>query len=649
MNEQNRGKVFLYYLCFTYIALLINSIGYLKSIKYIGATTVIFAATVYISYCLLYLLVFFLPVHLLDRLLFIGVVKNILRKIRINGLAILYVFGVIAFSFLQIFIFADRFIYTMFDFHINGFVWNIVFTPGGLDSLGAERQTSLFFFLMTAGFILLQVVLLALSMFLAKKKHPFALRFIRPALIVAAIVFIFAGVFQAFAYGISNFKGYTPVLAASRAFPMYQPVTFSKAFVKSLGFRENTAASFKMNIGKLSSLKYPMNPIIRDPNHTKYNMVFLVAESLRGDMLTPEIMPATWDFAKRSIQCTHHYSAGNGTRMGLFGMFYGLYGNYWFNFLDEHKGPVLMDMLIEDNRQFSLYTSAAFTYPEFDKTVFSGIDPCDFHPFAGDQGWKSDRKNITDLTAFINNRDRSRPFMTFMFYESPHSRYYFPPETIIRPEYLKDFSYATADIRKDIGLIKNRYINSCNHLDTQIARVIKCLQDNNLLDSTIVIITGDHGEEFMEKGRWGHNSDFTEEQTITPMVLWIPGCEPRTITSITSHLDIAPTLMKLLGVKNPPADYCLGYDLLGDKIRDFTVLSDWNALAYVDDKFKAVFPLNVYDFSSQKVTTNNDAEVENPGDFYKSHRDKLLEILDQSGKFTSRTHKSMKIHSASTQ
>jgi len=295
---------------------------------------------------------------------------------------------------------------------------------------------------------------------------------------------------------------------------------------------------------------------------------------------------------------------------------------------------LLMDMLIEDNYQFSLHTSAAFTYPEFDKTVFSRIDPCDLHPFAQDQGWKSDRKHISEIIDFIDNRDPCRPFMTFMFYESAHARYYFPPENIIRSDYLKDFSYATADMKKDIGLIKNRYINSCNHLDSQLARIINHLKDKNLLDSTIVIITGDHGEEFMEHGRWGHNSNFTEEQTITPMVLWVPGISPRTITSITSHLDVAPTLMKLLGVKNTPEDYCLGYDLLSDNKRSFTVISDWDCLAYVDDQFKAVFPLKMYGFGSQNVTTHNDGELLNTGDFYSSHRDELMKILDQSGKFT---------------
>jgi hypothetical protein len=85
MKPENRGRVLFYYLFLTYIAILINSAGYLKTIKFVSATTILFAATVYISYCMLYLLIMFLPVHLLDRFLSIGAIDNKLRKIRISG------------------------------------------------------------------------------------------------------------------------------------------------------------------------------------------------------------------------------------------------------------------------------------------------------------------------------------------------------------------------------------------------------------------------------------------------------------------------------------------------------------------------------------------------------------------------------------
>ena len=133
----------------------------------------------------------FLPVHLLDRFLSIGAIEKLLRKIGINGSAVIYVFSVAVFSFLQIFIFADRFIYSMYNFHINGFIWNIVFTTGGLDSLGAESQTKLLFLLMVAGFTLLQSILLIFSKFLAGRQLSAASHFVRPAIIAAITDFRF--------------------------------------------------------------------------------------------------------------------------------------------------------------------------------------------------------------------------------------------------------------------------------------------------------------------------------------------------------------------------------------------------------------------------------------------------------------------------
>ena len=58
-------------------------------------------------------------------------------------------------------------------------------------------------------------------------------------------------------------------------------------------------------------------------------------------------------------------------------------------------------------------------------------------------------------------------------------------------------------------------LQAVHHLDGQFARVIDHLRQRNLLDSTIVILVGDHGEEFMEHGFWGHNSTFSDPQTRT--------------------------------------------------------------------------------------------------------------------------------------
>ena len=86
------------------------------------------------------------------------------------------------------------------------------------------------------------------------------------------------------------------------------------------------------------------------------------------------------------------------------------------------------------------------------------------------------------------------------------------------------------DPGRDIELIRNRYINSCHHLDSQYGRVLKYLEEHGLLDSTIVILTETMGGIH---GKWSLGTQFElVEQTRTPLVLlgcrvwirarWIP-------------------------------------------------------------------------------------------------------------------------------
>jgi membrane-anchored protein YejM (alkaline phosphatase superfamily) len=101
----------------------------------------------------------------------------------------------------------------------------------------------------------------------------------------------------------------------------------------------------------------------------------------------------------------------------------------------------------------------------------------------------------------------------------------------------------------------------------------------------------------------------------------------REITHMTSHLDIPATLLPILGVTNPPEDYSLGFNLFGNGGREFTVLCDWDTIAYVDQNYKAVFPLKVYGFAQQRVTTKDDLEIEDRSSFYEKRKTGLLSVM----------------------
>jgi len=331
-------------------------------------------------------------------------------------------------------------------------------------------------------------------------------------------------------------------------------------------------------------------------------------------MLTPEIMPNTWKFStERGINFTKHYSGGNGTRMGMFTQFYGLPGRYWFDFMDEQKPPVLLTALQEKQYDIKIYSGAKFSYPEFDKTIFSTIRNENMQDNTnkqlGETGWEADRRNTTDLINSLKNIENEKNFMRFQFFESAHARYYFPEDSIIRDDYLKSVNYATMSMEKDMPQIFNRYINSVHHLDQQIGKILNHLTSTGLIDNTIVIITGDHGEEFMENGHWGHNSEFTNEQTQVPLVISIPNEQPRQVNRLTSHSDLPATLLPLLGVINSPADYSTGNDLLSDKQSDFITITDWNRICIVKNNMKIYHAIDTKAWFSNRITTIDDKPI----------------------------------------
>ena len=482
-------------------------------------------------------------------------------------------------------LFVDHRLYSMFKFHINSFVINLVLTPGGIESMGDSKTDTY----IVVSLFLLCISIAGVILYLSNcSLRRFSLR---PALeskiyIVALLVLISLGFIERVEFAFYRYKNNPSIIKNSQKVFLYQPTSMARIF-RSMKLKAGARLK-TMKVGaKNSTLLYPLKEIeLKHSLKKKYNIVWLVAESWRADTLNKEIMPATTEFSKKAVYFHNHYSAGNGTRMALCGMFYGLYGNYWDTLLINEVSPVIMRVLKKENYQFDMFTSAKFTYPEFDKTIFSNIPKDKLHQSNGVGGFVNDRNNISSIISFIKNRDPSRPFMTFMFFESPHAPYTFPKECIVKKDYLHTFNYSTVDVAANIGKIKNRYLNSVHHLDTQLARVFNFLEQEKLLENTIVIVTGDHGEEFMEKGHWGHNESFHEEQVRPPLLIYVPGMPHKDIYFMSSHLDLPATVGKLIGIKNPPSDYSLGYDLFGNIRRKYTVISSWSRICYVDDKFK---------------------------------------------------------------
>jgi len=539
-----------------------------------------------------------------------------------------YIVAVLMGGITTLLLYANAKLFALYGMFFNGFILNLVMTPGGIESLGGSSASDAGFALIVFGFIGLQALIMWLTYrYYQKKSSPqLAFNWLPIGALIATIMIHMGFALDSYTTNQLNM--------VAESIPFYQTVS-ARTFFAKLGFTTHRDTKLKVK-GKLN---YPLNPLQFSRPDKPYNIIWLASESLRADMLDEKIMPNTWEFSKSAARFTRNYSGGNGTRMGIFSMFMGMPGNYWFPFLEARRGAAIVGVLQQQQYQMSFYTSAKFSYPEFDKTIFAHVPSEQLHEIKNPtSGWESDRDNVTDLLSFIDKRDQAQPFFTFMFFESPHARYYFPQTSVIAKPYRDDLNYATLSkeaLRKDIVPIKNRYINSVHHLDMQWGRIFEYLKQHQLLDNTIVVLAGDHGEEFMEHGFWGHNSTFVDQQVRTPLVIYAPKMKPLVSNQLTSHMDVVPTIMPLLGVTNPSSDYATGYNLLAGEKRNHTYISDWDKIAYVDDDVKITQPVNGKSFVLMKASKGNDEPL-SPAErkvVLANKQAAMLQLVHDLGKF----------------
>lgn len=90
-------------------------------------------------------------------------------------------------------------------------------------------------------------------------------------------------------------------------------------------------------------------------------------------------------------------------------------------------------------------------------------------------------------------------------------------------------------------------------LDEQLGRLINYLRGRDDWERTVIIVTGDHGEEFYEHGTYGHGwNQLFDEGTHVPLIMRLPqAINEQKYTPPVSHLDLAPTILNLAKIPKP--------------------------------------------------------------------------------------------------
>ena len=108
--------------------------------------------------------------------------------------------------------------------------------------------------------------------------------------------------------------------------------------------------------------------------------------------------------------------------------------------------------------------------------------------------------------------------------------------------------------RDDILHLEELYDAGIRQTDTEIGRFLNYLEEIGRADDTLVVVTSDHGEEFMEHGRMDHFLTVFQEVLHVPLLMRGPGVPAgERFDTPVSLVDIAPTLLSMAGLA-PPRD-----------------------------------------------------------------------------------------------
>ncbi len=305
------------------------------------------------------------------------------------------------------------------------------------------------------------------------------------------------------------------------------------------------------------------------------NVMIIAVDTLRADHLgcygyERDTSPHIDDLAAQGVLCERCVSSSPWTLPSFSTVFTSLYptqhGAETVHSTLRESFPTLADILKEHGYATGAVVNAPALKPAYG--VDRGFDHYHMTPAEG----RLADGTTSDALAWLDTIG-DHPFFAFVHYFDPHLSYSPPPpyEKKFTGDYagpigdsfnLEGFSRVRDSMfvqmqdlsAADWGRIVALYDGEIAFTDKAIADLLRGLDERNLRDNTLIVFLSDHGEEFFEHGGFEHGHTMYEELLHVPLFFCLPGRLPEDVRLSRSVrlLDIAPTILDLLGIEPPP-------------------------------------------------------------------------------------------------
>jgi len=303
-----------------------------------------------------------------------------------------------------------------------------------------------------------------------------------------------------------------------------------------------------------------------------WNIVLFIMESVGSQYIFDTRqgrmpMPFLHGLARESWYLKNHYTSSNISTKAIFSLLSGLYDFFnqeTFGLRSDAHVPSLYNYLPKNYEGFLVTPSPIQWYFPTSFVKNSGLR--EMHHFENlnlrareekhSFGRYIGRDEIQTID-FFNRRIRQarEPFIGIYYSFTAHLPYF---------DYGPDYHITPPDDR-----LINRYYNNLNLLDHMLRRVYDTLKQEGLLERTIFVIVGDHGQAFGQHhaDNYMHHRYSYSENLKAPMIIHQPALfRPKTFDIPTSHVDLLPTLLDAMRIPYP-AELLDGESLFHHRLR----------------------------------------------------------------------------------
>jgi len=296
-----------------------------------------------------------------------------------------------------------------------------------------------------------------------------------------------------------------------------------------------------------------------------WNVILISIDTLRADHLGSygygsDTSPNIDRFAEENIIFRNSYSASAWTFPSHMAMFTARY--------PTKNSEVIYPKIKEFDRSYRTiaqslqdagYETAAFTGGGFvAKSLGFGRGFGVYESYG--RNFEDNEKHVFD---WITQHDPDQKFFLFIHGFDTH-RPYDPPE-YLKHRFMKEFppecegvTFKNIEpqkfkcIRAEGGIeyMKSQYDAEIFFADSIIGEIFAKLKEHHLYDDSIIIITSDHGDELWDHGRGDHINTLYQELIHVPLIMKVPGLVHQEISVPVSNIQLHPTILNLLGIKD---------------------------------------------------------------------------------------------------